>query len=67
MIDFNNIDGEGIKVQIEEKGNSSSNPSTILCGNMKLMRNNGVFPSNSSEDENSEYAELVKNITLLEQ
>lgn len=68
VIDSKNIDGEGITVKVQEKGSCSSELTTVHCGNMKLMRNNGVFPSNSQDDEsNAEYAELIKNISLLEQ
>ena len=52
---------------MQENGSDDSKVTTIHCGNMKLMRNNGVFPSNGQDDESSEHAELIKNITLLEQ
>lgn len=67
VVDFQNIDGEGISVQVQEGAVDSLKTSSVLCGNMKLMRNNGVFPSDGQEDEKSEYAELIKNISLLEQ
>lgn len=54
-----NIDGEGIHVQIYEE--ESEKTYSLLCGNLKLMRNQKVLQNGD------EHAELVKNITYMEE
>lgn len=68
IIDFKNIDGEGIEVQVEEKGPAGNyTKADVLCGNMKMMRRYNVFPRALNLDESCQYSELIKNINLLEQ
>lgn len=56
VINFKNVTGEGIIANIEDQ--SQNKTYSVLCGNLKLLKNN---------IEINYYPEILKNINYLEQ
>ena len=78
VVDFQNVEGEGVVMEVRRVDRESDGQivndgwqDTVLCGNMKLMVNKGIFSRDSMEEcgvnaLDNKYSELMKNINFLE-